>query len=120
MVEVEATANKVISLESVTKRYANETVVRDVSLSVQAGECIVLVGHNGAGKTSLMKLMLGLTRPTSGSVEVLGGNPAFSTAVEQHKTLGYLPESVAFYEAMTGRELLAFYAKLKGASITDS
>lgn len=116
MVEVGATAGNVISLQSVNKRYVNETVVRDVSFSIQAGECIVLVGHNGAGKTTLMKLMLGLTRPTSGTVEVLGGNPAFSAAVAQHKTLGYLPESVAFYEAMTGHELLAFYAQLKGSS----
>lgn len=102
-----------ISLQSVSKQYGSETVVSNVSLNVQAGECVVLVGHNGAGKTTLMKLMLGLTRPTSGTVEVLGGNPAFNAAVAQHKTLGYLPESVAFYEAMTGREVLAFYARLK-------
>lgn len=113
------TNNNVISLDSVSKRYGTETVVSDVNFSIQSGECVVLVGHNGAGKTTLMKLMLGLTRPTSGNVEVLGGNPAFSTAVAQHKTLGYLPESVAFYEAMTGREVLAFYARLKGASNID-
>ena len=108
--------NNVINLQAVNKCYGNETVVSDVSLKVQSGECIVLVGHNGAGKTSLMKLMLGLTRPSSGSVEVLGGNPAISAAVAQRKALGYLPESVAFYEAMTGNEVLAFYARLKGAS----
>ncbi len=112
-------SNPVISLESVNKCYGSETVVNDVSLNIQPGECIVLVGHNGAGKTTLMKLMLGLTRPTSGKIEVLGGNPAFTAAVAQHKTLGYLPESVAFYEAMTGSEVLAFYAKLKGASLRD-
>jgi len=49
-------------------------------------------------------------------VEVLGGNPANNAAVAQHKTLGYLPESVAFYEAMTGLEVLSFYARLKGVS----
>jgi len=64
-------------------------------------------------------LMLGLTRASSGIVEVLGGNPAFNAAVAQHKTLGYLPESVAFYEAMTGREVLRFYACLKSVSNTD-
>lgn len=110
------TTSNVIDLQSVSKSYGNETVVSDVNLNVQAGECVVLVGHNGAGKTTLMKLMLGLTRPTSGKVEVLGGNPALSTAVAQHRTLGYLPESVAFYEAMTGGEVLAFYARLKGVS----
>ncbi|RKZ59446.1 MAG: ABC transporter ATP-binding protein, partial [Gammaproteobacteria bacterium] len=70
-------------------------------------------------KTTLMKMMLGLTRPTSGNVEVLGANPANNSTVALHKTLGYLPESVAFYEAMTGSEVLTFYARLKGASKTD-
>lgn len=110
------TNNNVISLNTVSKRYGNETVVSNVSLNIQPGECIVLVGHNGAGKTTLMKLMLGLTRPSFGTIDVLGSNPAINNAVAQHKTLGYLPESVAFYEAMTGREVLAFYARLKGAT----
>lgn len=116
MISTNTTASGVISLQAVSKCYGNETVVRDVNLTVQAGECVVLVGHNGAGKTTLMKLMLGLTRPTHGSVEVLGNNPALGTAVAQHRTLGYLPESVAFYEAMTGNEVLEFYAGLKGVS----
>ena len=124
MVEIETMAmnqagSNVISLNAVSKDYGSETVVSNVNLNVQAGECIVMVGHNGAGKTTLMKLMLGLTRPSAGSVEVLGGNPAFSAAVAQRKALGYLPESVAFYEAMTGGEVLAFYASLKGASKLD-
>lgn len=113
MVEHDAVSASVVSLQAVSKQYGNETVVRDVDLNVQAGECVVLVGHNGAGKTTLMKLMLGLTRASAGTVEVLGGNPAFNAAVAQHKRLGYLPESVAFYEAMTGREVLRFYARLK-------
>jgi len=119
MVELDLVNSNVISLQSVSKQYGNETVVHNVNLNVQAGECVVLVGHNGAGKTTLMKLMLGLTRATSGTVEVLGGNPAFNAAVAQHKTLGYLPESVAFYEAMTGREVLRFYARLKDVSNLD-
>jgi Cu-processing system ATP-binding protein len=106
----------VISLDAVSKRYGTETVVSEVDFKIQSGECVVLVGHNGAGKTTLMKLMLGLTRPTFGRVKVLGRNPAAGAAVTQHQTLGYLPESVAFYEAMTGREVLAFYARLKGVA----
>ncbi len=119
MVDSTTTANNVIKLQSVCKRYGSETVVSDVNLDIQAGECIVLVGHNGAGKTSRMKMMLGLTRPSSGKVDVLGGDPAISAAVNQRKALGYLPESVAFYEAMTGSEVLAFYARLKGASTLE-
>lgn len=119
MDEKENTDNSIISLQSVSKQYGNETVLHDINFNVQAGECIVLVGHNGAGKTTLMKLMLGLTRATSGSVKVLKGNPALSTAVEQRLSLGYLPESVAFYDAMSGREVLKFYADLKGVSYRE-
>ena len=120
MVEKKRVDSNFISMQEVSKCYGNETVLRDINLSVQAGECIVLVGHNGAGKTTLMKLMLGLTRPTSGTVKVLGDNPVFSSVVAQRKPLGYLPESVAFYEAMTGREVLTFYARLKGSSNEES
>jgi len=116
MVEEKNTINNIISLKSVSKQYGKDNVLNNINFDVQAGECIVLVGHNGAGKTTLMKLMLGLTRPTSGKVEVLNGNPVLSTAVEQRLSLGYLPESVAFYDAMTGQEVLSFYAELKGAS----
>lgn len=112
-------SNDAIALRAVCKQYGSETVVRDVSLNVQPGESLVLVGHNGAGKTTLMKLMLGLTRPSAGEVEVLGGNPVLRSAVAQRTALGYLPESVAFYEAMTGREVLAFYARLKSVPVAD-
>jgi len=114
-----STNQPVVSLDAVSKRYGSETVVSAVDFKIQSGECVVLVGHNGAGKTTLMKLMLGLTRPTSGKVNVFGSNPALASAVAQHKTLGYLPESVAFYDAMTGREVIAFYARLKGVSNSD-
>jgi len=110
-----STSGNVTSLQAVSKKYANENVLHDINLNIQSGECIVLVGHNGAGKTSLLKLMLGLTKPSTGVIEVLGKNPAFSAAVAQRLSLGYLPESVAFYEAMTGREVLSFYARLKGS-----
>lgn len=118
MVELD-TASNVISLQAVSKSYAKETVLRNIDLQVKPGECVVLVGHNGAGKTSMLKLMLGLTRPTSGTVNVLGQNPAFSASVAQRLALGYLPESVAFYEAMTGREVLTFYAQLKNSNHSE-
>ncbi|MEH6580887.1 MAG: ABC transporter ATP-binding protein [Halioglobus sp.] len=102
-----------IELTGVSKRYGEKTVVSNVDLTVHAGERLVMIGHNGAGKTTLMKLMLGLTRPSSGGVKVLGGNPA-SASASQRQILGYVPENVAFHGAMHGREVLAFYAGLKG------
>ncbi len=113
------TASSAVLLDGVSKSYGKQTVVSDVSLKIQPGECVVLVGHNGAGKTTLMKLMLGLTRPTSGKIELLGSNPASGKAALRHANLGYLPESIALYEAMTGREVLFFFAGLKKVSAAE-
>ncbi len=115
----QATTRPVISMQTVSKTYGSETVLSGMNFDIESGECLVLIGHNGAGKTTLMKLMLGLTRPSAGRVEVLGGDPARAHAVAQHRTWGYLPESVAFNDAMSGREMLAFYAGLKGVSPRD-
>ncbi|MFN7169463.1 MAG: ABC transporter ATP-binding protein [Pannonibacter sp.] len=101
-----------VSISNVGKCYGKTEAVKDVSFSLNEGETIALVGHNGAGKTTLIKLMLGLIRPSRGSVRVLGEDPATGDyAVRQR--LGYLPESVSFHMALTGRETLAFYARLK-------
>lgn len=107
--------DKAIEVTGAVKRYGDKTVVRDVDLYVRSGERMVLIGHNGAGKTTLMKLMLGLTQPSAGQVRVLGDNPA-TAAAAQRRAIGYLPESVAFHSAMKGREVLTFYARLKGVA----
>ncbi|NUB16626.1 ATP-binding cassette domain-containing protein [Azospirillum brasilense] len=102
-----------IRVEGVSKRYGDAFAVREVDLDLAAGECVAMVGHNGAGKSSLIKLMLGLTTPTAGSVRVLGGDPASASASHIRRQVGFLPESVAFHPSMTGRETLDFYARLK-------
>lgn len=101
-----------VEIQNVVKRFGKVEAVRDVSFSLPEGETVALVGHNGAGKTTLMKLMLGLIRPTSGSIMVLGDDPAAGEFAARRR-LGYLPENVSFNAALTGRETLAFYARLK-------
>ena len=101
-----------IRVREVTKRFGKVDAVRAASFDLQQGETVALVGHNGAGKTTLMKLMLGLIRPTSGSIEVLGDDPAAGQFAARRE-LGFLPENVAFNPGLTGRETLAFYARLK-------
>jgi len=98
---------------NVTKRYGSVTAAQDVTLELEPGEATALVGHNGAGKTTLIKLLLGLIRPDEGSVRVAGVDPAGARGAEARRALGFLPENVAFHGAMTGTELLAFYARLK-------
>ncbi|GHD07597.1 ABC transporter ATP-binding protein [Tianweitania populi] len=108
-----------VEITGASKRYNKVDAVRDVGFTLNAGETIALVGHNGAGKTTLIKLMLGLIRPTTGQVRVLGEDPARGDfAVRQR--LGYLPESVSFHLALTGRETLAFYARLKRVDLEST
>ncbi|WP_018858105.1 ABC transporter ATP-binding protein [Rhizobium sp. 42MFCr.1] len=101
-----------ISLEHVSKFYGDTAAINDVSFSLGEGELVALVGHNGAGKTTLIKAILGLLRPTDGKVRVLGEDPVSGNLVVRRE-VGYLPESVTFHLALTGREVLSFYAKLK-------
>ncbi len=103
----------VADLDDVTVRYGRIEAVRAVSLDLPAGQRLALIGHNGAGKTTLMKLLLGLIRPTRGHVRVLGDDPAGGRHAAALREVGFLPENVAFHEAMTGGEVLRFYARLK-------
>jgi Cu-processing system ATP-binding protein len=105
-----------VDIAHATKRYGTLEAVRDISFALEPGQTVALVGHNGAGKTTLIKLMLGLIRPTEGSVRVLGEDPA-GGGTEARRQLGYLPESVSFNTALTGREVLAFYARLKSEPV---
>lgn len=104
-----------IALEGVAKRYGAVQAVRDVSFALPQGARVALVGHNGAGKTTLMKLMLGLARPSAGRILMLGHDPAEGLA-ERRRHIGWLPENVSFNPALTGREVLRFFARLKGES----
>lgn len=102
--------------QAVTKRYREVTAVEQVSLQLEAGQATALVGHNGAGKTTLIKLLLGSIRPSEGSVAIGGIDPAGAQGAQARRKIGFLPENVAFHGAMTGSELMAFYARLKGES----
>jgi Cu-processing system ATP-binding protein len=106
-----------IELEAVSKRYGSREVVHEITLAVRTGECLALVGPNGAGKTTLMKIILGVTRPSGGTVRMHGIDPSGSFSAAVRGRIGYLPENVAFHGAMTGAELLAFYARLKGEPV---
>lgn len=101
-------------LENVSYRYDKSPVLQGIDLRLEPGEILGLFGHNGAGKTTSIKLILGLMQPTQGTVSVLGGH-AGDPQVTQH--IGYLPENVMFYPQLTGREILRHFARLKGAAL---
>ena len=101
-----------VVVNGVEKSFGAVKALRNVSFDLGPGRLSALVGHNGAGKTTLIKLMLGLIHADRGAVRVLDEDPA-AGEFSARRLLGYLPENVAFNAALTGRETLAFYARLK-------
>ena len=83
----------VITARGLTKRYRRATVVDGIDFDVAKGEIFGLLGPNGAGKTTTILMMLGLTEITSGTVRVLGFDPA-RQPLQVKRRVGYLPDSV--------------------------
>jgi len=94
-----------------TKRYDEATVVNGLDLDIETGEVFGLLGPNGAGKTTTILMLLGLTEPSSGSMEILGLDPR-RHPLEVKRRVGYLPDAVGFYDDLTGRQNLRFTARL--------
>ena len=85
--------------------------VNNLTLNIERGEVFGLLGPNGSGKTTTIKMLLGFLRPTKGTAELLGRHPGDTRA---KKSLGFLPEESYFYRFLTAREILHFYARLFG------
>ena len=108
-----ATAEAVIRTRGLTKRYGTLTAVDNLNLAVFPGEIFGLLGQNGAGKTTAILMLLGLTEPTSGEARVMGLDPAREPRLVKRR-VGYLPDAVGFYGGLTGRQNLRYTAKLNG------
>ncbi|TAL71453.1 MAG: ABC transporter ATP-binding protein [Rhodanobacter sp.] len=104
-----------IVVEALAKHYPACVALEHVSARVAMGSVVGLLGHNGAGKSTLIKLVLGLIRPSAGHIAVLGASPWGAGSAALRRRIGYLPENVAFYGNLTGREVLAYLAALKRA-----
>lgn len=102
-----------VDLERACKNYGRVTALHELTMQIPEGEVLGLLGHNGAGKTTTIKLILGVIAPSAGKVEVLGRSPIEKGASSLRMQWGYLPESVRFYEQLTGREVLDYFARLK-------
>lgn len=109
----------VIEVRGVSKLYGVLHAVDGIDLTVQRGEIFGLIGHNGAGKSTLFKMMLGLITPTSGEILINGTAVTGRDFRHTRRQLGYLPENVVLYDNLSGLETLYFFAKLKGAPISQ-
>jgi len=104
---------KAVETRELTRRYGVFTAVDRLDLDIRRGEVFGLLGPNGAGKTTTILMLLGMTEPSSGTVRVLGLDPARDSLKVKART-GYLAENVEFYEDLTARENLAYLAELNG------
>ena len=102
-----------IRAESLTKYYGAVVAVEDLDLAVTPGEVYGFLGPNGAGKTTTFRMIAGILRPTSGTVEV-GGIDMNRRPLEAKARLGFIPDRPFVYDKLTGAEFLRFAAALYG------
>ena len=107
-----------LELDRVTKKYGTVVAVRDLSFSVERGEMFGLIGPDGAGKTTTIRLMCGLLKPDNGALRVLGNDP-----VKAHMTvtseLGYLSQRFSLNGDLSIDENIAFFAEIHGLRMGD-
>ncbi len=109
-------ADSAASLDNVCKTFAGKLAVDNVSLSVPTGCVFGVIGRNGAGKSTSLRILLGILAPDSGSASVLGGlDPR-----QAKNQLGYLPEERGLYRKMRVAEVAVYFGRLKGMSRSDA
>ena len=106
----------VLSLDHVTKRFGKVVAVDDLSFDVAEGEVFGFLGGNGAGKTTSLRMVLDIIRPTSGRIEVLGRPPGRENA----PAIGFLPEERGLYRQMTAIDTITYFGRLKGMTASDA
>ena len=106
----------VVELAGVTKAYESEIAVRDLSISIDAGQIFGLLGPNGAGKTSSIRMMMGITLPDSGRINLF--EKPFDRKSLDH--VGYLPEERGLYKKMNVLDQLIFFGQLHGVAKEDA
>ena len=102
-----------LEVQSITRHYGELKAVDAVSFGIERGEIVGLLGHNGAGKTTIMKMLSGFLEPDTGSISFQGTSVSSSPDVLQQQ-LGYLPENLPVYPELTVASYLDYAAELKG------
>jgi ABC-2 type transport system ATP-binding protein len=105
-----------LALDDVTKRFGDRTAVDGLSFAVRPGEIFGFLGGNGAGKTTSLRMVLDIIRPTSGRIAVLGCAPGRENA----RDLGFMPEERGLYRNMTAIDTIIYFGRLKGMTAADA
>src|SRR5215212_1480780 len=105
----------VISVENLTKRFGNFTAVDAISFTVNKGEIFGFLGANGAGKTTAMRMLCGLSLPTSGKASVAGFD-VYKQTEKIKRSIGYMSQKFSLYEDLTVKENMRFYGGIYGKS----
>lgn len=108
-----------ISIRSLTRNYDSVVAVNDFTLEIARGEIVGLLGHNGAGKTTVMKVLTGFLEASSGSVSV-DGIDVGADRIEAQRLIGYLPENAPLYPEMLVQEYLQMMGELRGLAPAEA
>jgi ABC-2 type transport system ATP-binding protein len=104
-----------VSIEHLTKNYGTLVALDSVSLKIESGEVFGLLGPNGAGKSTLLKTLVGILRPTSGTIR-LDEIDIVASPEKAKSMIGYLPENPSLYTGLTTLEFLQFVGKIRGVA----
>jgi ABC-2 type transport system ATP-binding protein len=102
--------------EKLTKDYGRFRALDALSLDVAAGEVVGLLGPNGSGKTTALRIFLGFLKPTLGNAAI-GGHDCWADSVAARRLVAYLPGELRLYENMSGRQLVRFLSDLRGQPV---
>ena len=112
-VDTQIPMTTILEIQHLTKSFGKLKAVDDLSMTIQAGECVAFMGQNGAGKSTTMRSIAGLSQFDSGKI-VICGQDIVESPVEARKHLGFVPQDLALYQYLTAEEFLSMVGRIRG------
>ncbi|MEG0750193.1 MAG: ATP-binding cassette domain-containing protein, partial [Carnobacterium sp.] len=108
----------ILEIKNLKKSFGSNEVLKGVDFTVYPGEIIGYIGTNGAGKSTTVKMILGLLKPDSGEITIFG-KPLIQNETVYKNRIGYVPENADLYETLTAEEYFLFVGQLYGLNESD-